>query len=397
MAIGTIVAMTTTIRLRGPADIIAILPYHLGYRPSDSLVLVLLDGPRVVLVARVDLPPDHVDPALVVDELMPPVLREQPDRAVIVGFETRPGHAEPTSTAMRDALLDAGIGDLERLVVRGGRWWCLDGNGCGCRPEGEPVPSDDRVPAVSDYVVLGRLPAPSRASLADRLRYAEDPVQDARCAALIHELESVRRAPRPLHRRRRRMLEAWGRILGPGGPLEEDWAWAVVGLLDITVRDLLIAWLCPGTLDPAVFPVALRRVADACLPAPVRPPVERGRSGQPGVALAEVDAGAARRTGSVQGEGDEHDELAELRDLAGLDGSVAAGELVERLAAVCRRSPPEISPGPLTVLGHVAWWQGDGAMARTAVDAALAVDAGYRLAVLLATMVDVAARPPRTA
>jgi hypothetical protein len=279
--------MTTTIRLRGPADIIAVLPYHLGYRPIDSLVLVLLDGPRVVLVARVDLPPRHVDPQLVVDELLPPVLREQPDRAVIVGFETRAGHAEPTSTAMRDALVAAGITDLERLVVRGGRWWCLDGNGCGCAPEGEPVPSDDRVPAVSDYVVLGRLPAPSRAALAERLMYAEDAGQDARCAALIHELESVRRSPRRLHRRRHRVLQAWGQVLGSDTPSEEDWAWAVVGLLDITVRDLLIAWLCPGTLDPAVFPLALRRLADACLPHPPRRAAER-RGRQPGAHLVGV-------------------------------------------------------------------------------------------------------------
>ena len=70
--------------------------------------------------------------------------------------------------------------------------------------------------------------------------------------------------------------------------------------------------------------------------------------------------------------------------------------VVARLAAACRHSPPELSPGPLTVLGHVAWWQGDGAVARTAVEQALAVDPGYRLAVLLQRMVDVAARPPRS-
>jgi Domain of unknown function (DUF4192) len=60
---------------------------------------------------------------------------------------------------------------------------------------------------------------------------------------------------------------------------------------------------------------------------------------------------------------------------------------------VCRAAPPELSPGPLTVLAHLAWWLGDGALARTALDRALAVDPDYRLATLLERMVDVAARP----
>ena len=209
--------MTTTIRLRGPADIITILPYHLGYRPSDSLVVVLLDGPRVGMVARLDLPPPHVDPQLVVDELLPYVLRERPDRVVLVGFETRPGHAQPAGSAMHDALLDAGIGTVERLLVRDGRWWCLDGDEACCPPEGEVLPPDDRVPAVADYVVLGRQPAASRDGLAERLAYTDDPAQDARCAALIHELESVRRRPRPLQRRRRRVPRGLGAGAGQRG------------------------------------------------------------------------------------------------------------------------------------------------------------------------------------
>jgi hypothetical protein len=82
---------------------------------------------------------------------------------------------------------------------------------------------------------------------------------------------------------------------------------------------------------------------------------------------------------------------------AGRGRGLELDEVVERLAMVCRRSPPELSPGPLTVLGHVAWWMGDGAMARTAVQRALEVDPDYRLAVLLERMVDVAVRPRRIA
>ena len=87
--------MTTTIRLRGPADIIAVLPYHLGYRPADSLVVVCLRRNRIGVVGRVDLPPPDVQPHLVAVELLPVVERERPDAVVLVGFEGEVGRAEP--------------------------------------------------------------------------------------------------------------------------------------------------------------------------------------------------------------------------------------------------------------------------------------------------------------
>lgn len=365
--------MTTTIRLRGPADIITVLPYHLGYRPADSLVVVCLEGTRIGVVGRIDLPPPQVDPQLLVDEILPLVLREQPDRVVIVGFESVAGAADPASVAMRDALAEAGLLVADRLLVRDGRWWSLDCTGDCCPSQGEPVPAEEEVPAVAEYIVLGRRPAATRADLADRLAHRTDRVQDSRCAVLMHDLARARASRTSLQRRRRRALGDWGRILdvGPDGdglraasplPDDEGWAWAVVSLLDVPVRDLLIAWMCPGTLDLGVFPVSLRRLGEQLLP-PRR---------MVGVSGVDVD--------------DDDDD----------DGERMA-RVVERLAMVCRASPPELSPGPLTVLAHVAWWMGDGALARTAVDQALEVDPEYRLATLLERMVDAAVRPRRSA
>jgi hypothetical protein len=381
----TIVGMTTTIRLRGPADIITVLPYHLGYRPAESLVVVCLMRNRIGVVGRIDLPPPDVDPDLVAVELLPVVRRERPDAVVLVGFESTHGQAEPASVAMRDAIEGAGIRVVERLVVRDGRWWSLDCDGECCPADGEPVRADDEVPAVSDYIVRGRRPAGSRADLAARLAYHPEPGQDRRCAAFITDMASARRSRSALQRRRRRMLEDWARILDltPSGPDavsappprdDEAWAWAVVSLLDVAVRDLLIAWLCPGTLDLEVFPASLRRLAVSVLPAHPSSP------GQ--------DAPAARAA-AVAGVGEDAAEEA-------VEEAVEEG-LVDRLAMVCRAAPPELSPGPLTVLAHVVWWHGDGALARTALDLALAVDPDYRLAALLERMVDVAARPRATA
>ena len=273
---------------------------------------------------------------------------------------------------------------VERLVVRDGRWWSLDCDRDCCPAEGEPVQADDEVPAVSDYIVRGRRPAGSRADLAARLAYRPEPEQDRRCAAFINDLATARRSRSALQRRRRRMLEDWARILDltPSGPDavaappsrdDEAWAWAVVSLLDVAVRDLLIAWLCPGTLDLEVFPASLRRLAESVLPSRPVPPGQGARAAP----VAERPVEDAVEEGLVE-------------------DAVEEG-LVDRLAMVCRAAPPELSPGPLTVLAHVVWWQGDGALARTALDRALAVDPDYRLAALLERMVDVAARPRATA
>jgi hypothetical protein len=375
----TIVGMTTTNRLRGPADIITVLPYHLGYRPAESLVVVCLMRNRIGVVGRIDLPPPDVDPALVAVELLPVVRRERPDAVVLVGFESTDGQAEPASVAMRDAIQGAGIQVIERLVVRDGRWWGLDCDRDCCPAQGEPVQADDEVPAVSDYIVRGRRPAGSRADLAARLAYRPEPGQARRCAALITDLATARRSRSALQRRRRRMLQDWARILDltPSGPDavaappprdDEAWAWAVVSLLDVAVRDLLIAWLCPGTLDLEVFPASLRRLAESVLPS-------RPSSPRPD----------ARASPAAEDAGED-----------AVEDAVEEG-LVDRLAMVCRAAPPELSPGPLTVLAQVVWWQGDGALARTALDRALAQDPDYRLAALLERMVDVAARPRATA
>lgn len=384
--------MTTTIRLRGPADIITVLPYHLGYRPADSLVVVCLRGNRIGVVGRVDLPPPEVDADLVAVELLPVVARERPDAVVLIGFETRKGQAEPASVAMRDAIRGAGIRVLDRLLVRDGRWWSVDCDGDCCPAQGEAVQGDDEVPAVADYIVRGRRPAASRAELAARLKSEPDRAQETRCAALLHDLRTARASRSTLQRRRRRMFQAWARILdlssadpdaGATSPPvrgHEAWAWAVVSLVDVSVRDLLIAWMCPGTLDLSVFPASLRRLAEAELPS------RRDLLGWAGVDLGSVEL-------------DEVEDGAEALTDA-IDEPVDDGAhegLVDRLAMVCREAPVELSPGPLTVLAHVVWWLGDGALARTALDGALEVDPDYRLAMLLGRMVDVAMRPQASA
>src|SRR6476620_10023814 len=47
---------TARLKVRRTEDLLAIVPYLLGFPPEESLVIVLVAGGRVALTARLDLP-----------------------------------------------------------------------------------------------------------------------------------------------------------------------------------------------------------------------------------------------------------------------------------------------------------------------------------------------------
>ena len=48
--------------VRSPADLIAAVPYLLGFHPADSVVAVALRGRQIIFAARADLPEPGADP-----------------------------------------------------------------------------------------------------------------------------------------------------------------------------------------------------------------------------------------------------------------------------------------------------------------------------------------------
>src|SRR5450631_4900254 len=160
--------MTTTIHLAGPADVLTVLPYQLGFHPHDCLVVVSLRGTRMGLVQRIDLPPgDHVGDA--VAAMITPMLRERPRAVLLIGFEDGEGESRGMLDEMADACLAHGIEVADRMVVRDGRWFDLDCvQGC-CPPGGLPLPPPSEVPAVAEFVGREIWPLPDRSALADLL------------------------------------------------------------------------------------------------------------------------------------------------------------------------------------------------------------------------------------
>lgn len=361
--------MTADITLRGPGDVVAILPYQLGYHPHDSVVVVSLRGRLVGLVARADLPPPgYADPAASL--LVGPLLRDGATSVIVVGYEEVADSSLPVLQAVREQLEGAGVDVVDVAVVRDGRRYsprCLDG--C-CPPEGVPLPEPADVPGVLEYVAMGRSPLVSRDAVEQVV--APDP---AACEGVVDAVAS--RAGMPRRSRRRRSAGAWSVALrrsaagvvsrrGPGDrsssarlPSDPPAAPRVIadlalGLHDIAWRDGLIAWLAPGVL-------------------PVEDLDER---------VVELLWASLPTWGGMGFDG---------------DGSLAGRDVLQRLLALCRSVPddcPSEAAALCTVAAHVAWVSGDGAVARAAVERALRLDPGYRLAGLLARLIEQGVRLP---
>lgn len=163
------------VRLRGPDDVIGILPWRLGFHPAESLVLVVLQGSRrrERLVMRLDLPaPD--DEAAVADETAARAVRAGADEVLVLVYTDECGldGVLPRCDLVDDLvglLADADVDVPEAVLVRGGRRWsylCADA-GC-CPPEGVPLP-DRPTPAADAYaaeaVGRGTVVLPDREAL----------------------------------------------------------------------------------------------------------------------------------------------------------------------------------------------------------------------------------------
>ena len=139
----------TATALTSPHDLLAAVPFMVGYHPKDSLVAMALREDKVVMAMRVDFP----EPDLILatsETIAMHLIREHASEAIVVGYL-------PTNTLETDSLATVRaviarheIVVKECIAVHGNRFrsnLCQD-IGC-CPPEGSPIPllTDSRVTA----------------------------------------------------------------------------------------------------------------------------------------------------------------------------------------------------------------------------------------------------------
>jgi len=372
---------TTTIRVREPRELLALLPYQLGFHPQESAVAVSLRAPRgrVGLVARIDLRDlgDVLHGPQVARGLVSHLVSDGARRAVLVLYTDRdprswreragagggtPAHAALVRAAaeqFRDAA-DPFLGDVAVWLVAKTGYLSLDctDDEC-CPPGGRPLRDLESTQVGAHMVLAGSLAQDSRESL---VRIQSATASSRRNAARVADRMRARRVGAELSggervsKWRADGLAAWRTAMQQsraGGPPAPP---AVLGrieaaLEDVHVRDAVLLALIPGTADLAEK--TLVAAAD--------------RAGA-WAALGACDALSRIVDPAVGVPPDE--ELA-----------IAATAVLERVVA----HAPESNHAPaLTLLALLAWWQAEGARAGVLLDKALEVDPDHRLALLLA-------------
>jgi hypothetical protein len=403
----------TVVRVAGPEDLLAYIPYRLGFEPAESVVAVSLTGPRqrVGLVARVDLAdlrlrqpddPDGPDGAATAQWLADHVVADGADRAVVVLYTatdpTVPSGAARRAVDLLRARLERRLPGTEAWLVAPTGFRALDCADPTCCPaEGRPLTALQGSRVAAHMVLEGRTVAGTREE-----RYALRPAPE------VARTQARRAAARWTDTYRRLLngtrfpdgggpIDGAPPIQGSGQPsgtvrssrtvpsrvLQAERALADWGAESFSLwRSALRAAAGAGPGQRAVLsPVDLGKIGAALADTPVRDAVL--------LSLAPGMEDTALRTARRQVDGDTDTATGGVmaRIVDPVQGVPPDGEITRAaravLEAVVTHVPRNRRAPAYVLLALVAWWHGDGGLAAERVSDALGVDPGYRLALLL--------------
>ncbi|MDT7693294.1 MAG: hypothetical protein QOI75_2661 [Pseudonocardiales bacterium] len=248
----------TALGLRTPADLVAAVPYLLGFHPADSLVLVstrTAGQPGVEFTLRVDLPPPRAV-ANLARELAGAVRAQRCDELLLVvvgggapvpvprapraGHHLDPPRAEVVA-AVVEACTNAGVLTRAAIwvaeVAAGTPWRCY--GECGCVGA---LPDPTCSPAAAAAVAAGQVTYADRSELEQVVAPAPRPVLRRRSALLNRRLDELCEAGEPIPPSGPEVvlaLERWIDLASGDGPRlsDEDVVDLCLALSDPLVRD----------------------------------------------------------------------------------------------------------------------------------------------------------------
>lgn len=163
--------MTT---LTSPHDLLAAIPFLIGYHPTDSLVLVSLKDESVGMAMRVDYPLKIAEESSsqAYEALVHHLVREGAEGALIVAY-VPDSHTDGEEVLgnLATALGRSNIQVRESLLIRNGRWRSvLCGDSDCCPAQGRPLPDISASRIAVEQVALGRpMPFTDSEGLADSI------------------------------------------------------------------------------------------------------------------------------------------------------------------------------------------------------------------------------------
>ena len=158
------------LKVRRPDELLAIIPYLVGFHPDESIVAVFIKSGRVLLTARMDLPPESAGDELA-EEIDWLARKHAAQALALVAYSADSLPAHRLLTRLMDRLSEHKLTDV--LYVGHGRWWSLScGDEC-CPLTGTPFdPSSHPLSAAAVFagLALARTGGSSRRLSAARPR-----------------------------------------------------------------------------------------------------------------------------------------------------------------------------------------------------------------------------------
>lgn len=343
--------------LRGPGELLAMIPSMLGFIPVESLVLL---GVRASGELAVALRVDRED--CLIDDVLGPMARavsahltrDGTDLVVIVSYTDQNVRLACDAADALRAAIGGTFRRLEVWAVQGGRFFAPGCADAGCCPgTGRALPAQG----------AGELSVASAKWLTSGLHGKQTPAWGS--APVAARRRSARAADRWLLNRdagpeqwRARSFEAWSDVVdrtwaAGSAATDAELGKVVAALTDVRARDAIIVSLVPGS-GGAVHDVL---------------------HGNESVTVAHV-----------------LDSIFDPRQATRVNPALAdvARDLLTRCAAGARKK--EAAP-PLAILALVQWWAGDPNTALALCEQALRAEPGYRLAGLVRATVAAGLQP----
>jgi hypothetical protein len=260
--------------LRGPAELLALVPYLLGFHPASSLVAVALAGSRLLTIVRLDLltagdqradgrptddPPgedtgDTPRFLTAVQQTTQTLRAHGATGAILIGYggeEDVRRNVELVTTALSGARVPV----LDALRVADGRYWSYQcTNPACCPPAGTPFDPTLSVAAAA-ATAAGLVALPDRDAVTARLAPVTGEARDRMAAATVAAAQYLRdriaaaepsRAASALFAAGRACLDTAQQHYRAGTPIGDEQAALMTILLELPELLELAARQCTG-------------------------------------------------------------------------------------------------------------------------------------------------------
>jgi hypothetical protein len=238
----------TRLRVRRPDDLLALIPYLIGFHPEESLVAVFVRSGRVILAGRLDLPSeaDAEELAEFIDAL---AKREGAEALALVAYSAASLPSNRLLTQLMDRLVEQELTNV--LYVGHGRWWSLTCTDECCPLAGTPLDLTSH-PLAATAVLAGLGTRASRRELEESV---SGPARDElpRLDEMVETLLAERVELDDSADAARLLASLIDKVLADPNVLDEEKC-LLLGLLlrDVHLRDLAWALITPSTADDHV-------------------------------------------------------------------------------------------------------------------------------------------------